>query len=183
MVIGRDTDATWRSLGTLCRERDWSKPRLVHELQNGPPYQTIPPGHTINWRDPNVLSSLDVDASTVTILPVRPANERIDEYGNVIEPRFPITIGVEVMPPTDAPPAPSPPAAAPVKRWRKPPPADKLKPAALAVAKTYHPNNPPNAAAWKEALEAHLGEKVTREVARNALRDWAPTYGVRPDRN
>ena len=41
----------------------------------------------------------------MTILPIRPADERIDQYGNVIEPRFPVTIGVEVRSPTDAPPA------------------------------------------------------------------------------
>ena len=32
----------------------------------------------------------------MTILPIRPADERIDQYGNVIEPRFPVTIGVEL---------------------------------------------------------------------------------------
>src|SRR5262245_15490757 len=56
--------------------------------------------------------------------------------------------------------------AAPVKRWRKPPPTDVLKPAALAAAKApyakesrpYQPDDLPTAAEWKEALEAQLGE-------------------------
>lgn len=66
------------------------------------------------------------------------------------------------------------PPAVPVKRWRKPPPTDVLKAAAIAVAEMYQPDNPPTAVTWKEALEAHLGETVTRKVARRALKDWAP---------
>jgi hypothetical protein len=65
------------------------------------------------------------------------------------------------------------PPTAPVKRWRKPPPTGVLKSAALAVAQGYQPDDPPTAATWKEALEAHLGEQVTHAIARNALRDWA----------
>ena len=101
--------ATWRTLATLCRECDWSKLRLVQELQSGLQYRTIPPGHTIDWSDSSL--QIDLAESTVTILPIRPADERIDQYGNVIEPRFPVTIGVEVRSPSDAPlvPEPSPP--------------------------------------------------------------------------
>ena len=69
----RDKDATWRSLGTLCRGRGWSKRRLLHELQHGLPYRTIeplPPGRTINWHDPEVGRSLDVEASEVTLTEV-----------------------------------------------------------------------------------------------------------------
>jgi hypothetical protein len=78
------------------------------------------------------------------------------------------------------------PAAAPIKRWRKPPPTDVLKPAALAVAKGYQPDDPPTAADWKEALEAQLGEQVTYRVARDAMLDWAPHLqrqrGQKPNR-
>ena len=48
----------------------------------------------IDWSDTSL--QIDLAESAVTILPVRPADERIDQYGNVIEPRFPITIGVSV---------------------------------------------------------------------------------------
>jgi hypothetical protein len=58
VVTGRDTNATWRSLSTLCHERDWSKPRALFELQNGLRYRTVPPGHTIDWHNPNVERSL-----------------------------------------------------------------------------------------------------------------------------
>jgi hypothetical protein len=68
VVTGRDKNATWRSLSTLCRERDWSKPRALYELQNGLRYRTVPPGHVVDWRDPTVERSLDVEASTVTLV-------------------------------------------------------------------------------------------------------------------
>jgi len=35
--------ATWRSVDALCRERDWSKPRLLYELQNGFPNGPLAP--------------------------------------------------------------------------------------------------------------------------------------------
>jgi hypothetical protein len=94
VVTGRDTDATWRSLATFCRERDWSRPRLLQELQNGLPYRTIPPGHVIDWRHYNVERSLDLAASTVMIvLPVLMADGVPD-----LDCR---TIGVEVAPQSD----------------------------------------------------------------------------------
>jgi hypothetical protein len=46
------SEVTWRSLGTLCRERDWSPSRLLYELQHGLRYRTFPPGHTIDWSAP-----------------------------------------------------------------------------------------------------------------------------------
>jgi hypothetical protein len=77
------------------------------------------------------------------------------------------------------------PPVAPIKRWRKPPPTDKLEAAALAVAKTYQPDDPPIQAQWWKALKAHLPE-VTRKAALNALRDWAPHLlrrrGQKPNR-
>ena len=72
------------------------------------------------------------------------------------------------------------PAAAPVKRWRKRLAADDIKGAALAIAKTYHPGDPPTADNWWKALKALLGETVTRKTARNALRDWAPHLQRKP---
>jgi hypothetical protein len=99
VVTGRDNDATWRTLGTLCRERDWSRPRLVHELQNGLPYRTVPPGHTVDWHDPNVLRSLDIEASTVTLM--RGVFVAEAEAGDVFSFDS-LTVGVEVLPPTDA---------------------------------------------------------------------------------
>jgi hypothetical protein len=67
-VTRRDKDVTWRSLGTLCRERDWSKPRAIYELQNGLRFRTIPPGHEpkIDWHDPSVLERLDLAASELS---------------------------------------------------------------------------------------------------------------------
>jgi hypothetical protein len=78
------------------------------------------------------------------------------------------------------------PPAAPVKRWRTPPPIDVLKPAALAVAKACQPADPPTAAEWKSALEAQLGKTVTVRTASKAMLDFAPHLkrqrGQKPNR-
>jgi hypothetical protein len=103
-VIGRDKDATWRSLGTLCREQDWSKQRLLHELRNGLPTRTFPPGHAIDWHDPNVESSLNVEASEVTYVKGVLGGEG---WIGLDTP----TVGIEALPSSDA--VPSPPAEAP----------------------------------------------------------------------
>jgi hypothetical protein len=68
-VTGRDMAATWRSISAFCRERDWSLRRLLHELrQETIRYRTHPPGILIDWWDPNVERSLNLDRSEVTIL-------------------------------------------------------------------------------------------------------------------
>jgi hypothetical protein len=72
------------------------------------------------------------------------------------------------------------PPTASVKRQHKLPSATALQAAALAIAKTYEPGDPPTAPAWKMALEAHLGKSVTREVARQALAQWAPHLQRQP---
>jgi hypothetical protein len=63
-----DMDRSWCSLGTLCGARDWSTPRLLHELESGLGYRTIPAGYTIDWRHPEVRRSLDLEAGTVMIV-------------------------------------------------------------------------------------------------------------------
>jgi hypothetical protein len=97
-MAGRDKGATWRSLGSLCRELDWSRPRLVYELQNGLPFRTVPPGHEhrIDWRDRGLLSRLDLDASEVKIRgPLAPRQSR-----GVV--RYQLrTVGIEVLLPAE----------------------------------------------------------------------------------
>lgn len=66
-MIARDTDATWRTTGSLCCERDWSKRRLLHELENGLPYQTIPPGYTVEWGDDSMWPYFSVERSEISI--------------------------------------------------------------------------------------------------------------------
>jgi hypothetical protein len=109
VMSGRDKSATWRSLGTHCRECDWSRPRAICELQNGLPYRTIPPGHVVDWHDPDVELSLDVEASTVTLMlgTVMAEGETCFVLGFDTP-----TVGIEVLSPTDAE-VPSPPADAP----------------------------------------------------------------------
>jgi hypothetical protein len=58
--------ATWRTLGTLCRELDWSRPRLIDALIHGLRYRTYPRNFAFNWHDPDVRDALDVEASTIS---------------------------------------------------------------------------------------------------------------------
>jgi len=102
----RDKDATWRSLGILCRERGWSKSRALHELQNGLPYQTVPPlpsGRSIDWRNPNVAYGLNVETVDLTLV--------LGAFGGGVLGCDTLTVSIEVLPPaapTDAElPAPS----------------------------------------------------------------------------
>jgi hypothetical protein len=94
VVTGRDKDATWHTFGTLCRERDWSKQRLLYELQNGLPYRTVPPGHTIDWHKSSV--ELDLERSEVAY------TRGVLQFEGVVGLDRP-TVGVEVLSPTDAP--------------------------------------------------------------------------------
>jgi hypothetical protein len=86
-VTRRDKDATWQSLGSL----GWSKPRALFELENGLPYRTFPPGHKINWHDANVRRSLDVQASTVTLIGM--------VGGGGVTGFHYLTVGIEVLSP------------------------------------------------------------------------------------
>jgi hypothetical protein len=102
---GRDKDATWRSLSTHCRVLGWSKPRAIYELQNGLRYRTIPPGHTIDWHDPDVELSLNAETGDLTLT--------LGVFGGPGLVSFnTLTVSIEVLSPTDAK-VPSPPADAP----------------------------------------------------------------------
>jgi hypothetical protein len=80
------TTRSWRTLGRLRRELDWTKPDLEYALQNGLRYRTTPPGVVIDWRAFRVLRTLDVEHSTVRL--------RLgDKWRDV---------GVKVLPPDDA---------------------------------------------------------------------------------
>ena len=97
----------WRSLNAHCRELHWSKPRAIYELQNGLPFRTIPPGHEVDWRDAVVRRSLDLEASTVTL--IRGVQEAAGERCFVLGLDS-VTVGIEVLPPVEVP---SPPADTP----------------------------------------------------------------------
>jgi hypothetical protein len=187
-VTGRNKDATWRSLGTVCRERGWSQRQLISEFRSGGlRVRTIPRGHEreikVSWSAPDdlVVRWLDIQRSEMAVIrPVRRADGKTYfELGPIV--------GLEVSLPAADAEVPSPPGTAPaaapappVERWSKPPPADKVKKAALAVAKTFKADDPPTEAEWWAALDAKLGERVKRKVARGALADWAKHLKRRP---
>jgi hypothetical protein len=106
------TAESWRRTGTLCRERDWSKQRLLHELRNGLRYRTFnPTGRTIDWHSREVERTLDVEASTVTL--VREGRGMsVMRGGRLVLVLDVDCIGIEVLPPDDAE-VPSPSADAP----------------------------------------------------------------------
>jgi hypothetical protein len=99
---GRNMAATWRSLALLCRERGWSKSRAVYELQNGLPYRTFPPGHVIDWHNPNVTHNLNAETGEVMLV------RGVLEVEGALGPHT-LTVSIEVLPPADAE-MPSPPA-------------------------------------------------------------------------
>jgi len=166
-------NATWRTLGALCRELDWSKRRLLHELQHGLSYRTIPAGHMVDWHHPDVVRSLDVEASEVTH-----TRGVLDVEGALGLDRP--TVGVEVLRPTDASAPPTPVKRQrkpvkrqrkPVKRWRKPPPQKDIK-NALGNIREVEPTLSGEKLAT--ALCERLGEGMTRQRARDAIRRYAP---------
>ena len=136
-MAGRDKDATWRTLGTLCRELGWSRPRLFYELQNGLRTRTFPPGHVFNWHDPSLRRVLDVEAST---LPLSYANASgmatVNSSLTMQEP-----IGIEALPPDEA----------------LPPPADASAQWARATTRRLRDENrPPEDAKKKQSELARL---------------------------
>jgi len=174
VVARRDMTATWRTASALCRDRDWSKRRLLHELQHGLPYRTIPPGHTVDWHHPVTAQTFDMEASEVTII------------GALVDGTMAFdttVVGIEVLPPMDASAPPTPVSApptpvkrqrkppAPVKRWRKPPPQKDIKGALVNIRETK-----PTLSGEKleTALCERLGEGMTRQRARDAIKQYAP---------
>ena len=171
----------WRSLATLCHELDWLRLRLIHELQNGlryriVPHEAVPPGYVIDWHSRVSITTLDIEASTVKIDDPRPRQWSPNDSVVFIGPRR-LTVGIEVLPPTDMA---EDPASPPAQRWQKPPPRDVLEAAALAVAEKCNPDDPPTAVDWKVALETQLAMSVTRKCARDAMRRFAPHLKRQP---
>jgi hypothetical protein len=170
----RDKDATWRTLGTLCRELDWSRPRLIQELQNGLRYRTVPPGRVIDWHDFNVLRWLNVEASEVSFYEAR------EQSSIVIGPRR-VTIGIEVLP-ADAE-VPAPPASVPAA---SPAPSKTVSQAALRncilTIKAERPNDPPDEEELWAEVERRLGAAVSRDRIRHARDEVAPEFKLPPGR-
>jgi hypothetical protein len=176
VILRRDKDATWRSLGTLCREQDWSRPRLIYELQNGLPYRSIPPGRAIDWHDPDVVRGLDVEASEATI------THGVLAVGGVLGLDRP-TVGIEVLPPEDAempsPPADEPIAAAASADWAFNTVRD-LRDAGKIPAEAME-----SKAALSRFLAAKSQKAVTAGKLRRALKasyieNWLEPWGIWP---
>jgi hypothetical protein len=185
----RDKDATWRSTSSLCRTLDWSKRRLIYELQNGLPCRTIPPEHTIDWHDPNVVDSLNVETSEVWFYDEKVAKEQSFSSGQfVFFSLGRVTVGIEVLPPTDALPAPAPApllpptvaSASPTSPRRNVSEAE-LRNCILTI-KTERPNDPPDEEELWTEVERRLDATVSRDRIRNARDEVAPEFRLPPGR-
>jgi len=177
-VARRDKDATWRKLGTLCRELDWSRSRLIHELQRGLRYRTFPEDHAINWDDPAVRLALDVEASTLP-----------RGYASVLGLANSWTIqeaiGIEVLPPDAPPHSANAPAASQVPP-RKVSEADVRK-ALLAIVEEHPPGSSPlDEESLCSEVERRVGAQLARDRVLAARNDVAPHFKLpvgRPRKN
>jgi hypothetical protein len=170
----RDKDATWRSAGALCREFDWSKRRLIYELENGLPYRTIPPGWTIDWHDDYVWPYFNVEAGAISIpygmgfaAIVPPPPKTFWDRG--------VTLGIEVLPPTDAEvPAPlaNTPAALPTPRR----PSDAAVEQCFRGIMKERPDDPPDEKDMLAEMKGRLGAPPGRERVRNIWKTIAPQW-------
>jgi hypothetical protein len=164
----RDKDATWRTLPLLCGERGWSKSRAVYELQNGLPYRTFPPGHVIDWNDPNVTHNLNLETGEIML--VRGALQ----VEGALAPDT-LTVSIEVLP-TDTAAV----SSAPTRGWWKSPPAETLKTAMEDIASGYPPGVRPTFDEVHKALKQRLGERMPKRAALAVLKKWAPQLVRQP---
>jgi hypothetical protein len=175
----RDKDATWRSTRTHCRELGWSRARLIHELQNKRvPFRTLPPGHEpeINWSDPAVADSLDVEASQVSIFDEGLAKEQFYRGQNlVIVGNGQIIFDIEGLR-TEAAPERKP------KPKRKPKRKPAKKVSLAAVERCFReiiaerPDDPLNEADLLTEMKKRLGAPPGRPRVRDMWKRIAPQW-------
>lgn len=170
----RDKDATWRSPARLCRQLDWSKPRLIEKLQNGLCYRivdpsgTFPEGHKINWADPLVQRYFDVEAGEVKIHVRR---------GSMVEW---LPVGIEVLPLEVEVPAPSADASVTTPAPRRP--SDAAVEQCFRDIMKKHPNDPPSEnwmlAEMKQRLGASPGRQRVRDLWQRIAPEWKRPVGA-----
>jgi hypothetical protein len=169
--------ATWRSLGTFCREEGWPLRRVTHALDKGElRFRTYPSGGAINWNDPNL--KVDLQTSEVTYVA-----GVLDTPGVVGLEGY--TVGVEVQFPdaeTEVAPAATPsPSAAPL-------PVRNVSEAALrAAVRAVVDNHPSGELPLDEerlwhAVEGQLGTQVARDRVLAARDEVAPQFKRRVGR-
>jgi hypothetical protein len=173
--------ATWRTPGTLCRELDWSKRRLVYELQNGLPCRTIPPGHTIDWKtDCLAHHTLNLETGDVTFQGPPARVENSPNSAVVFFSLGHITVAIEVLAPTNVSPAPAP---------SLPPTSSKqvseaaLRRCLLDIVDKHPPDSLP---LDEETLHAELERRLEAPIARDRVRqardEIAPEFKLPPGR-
>jgi hypothetical protein len=185
----RDKDATWRTLGKLCRELGWSRQRLLYELQNGRVrYRTIPEGYVIDdWLDPYLRPYLNVEASEISIpsgVVVGAINDAVAVITGMPHPPKRksklegMTVGIEVLSPgapADAdvpPPSAEAPAVSPAPRR----PSDAAVEQCFRDIMKERPDDPPDEEWLLAEMKRRLGASPGRQRVRYLWRDIAPQW-------
>jgi hypothetical protein len=175
-------NATWQTLGKLCRALDWSPQRLLYELQNGRVhYRTVPEGYTIDyWLDPYLRRHLSIEASEISIPygtmcgAIVPPPSKTQAYlraGGLI-------LGIEVLAPgapTDAE-MPSPSASAPAASPAPRRPSDAAVEQCFRAIMKERPNDPPSEDDLFAEMKQRLGASPGRDRLRQLRREIAPQW-------
>jgi hypothetical protein len=182
----RNKRATWRSVDTHCRERDWSEPRLLYELQNGWPYQTWPPGQTIDWYHPEVkfdLAASKVTYRSVVTLPPGVIRVRVPNAGVQSDDIIPklCTVGLDLWALPDAPadaeaPLPSVDAPATVPAPLRKPLTNKEVGNCILAIKEERPDDPPDRDELRDEVENRLNWPVGRDRVEKIRKKVAPQW-------
>jgi hypothetical protein len=186
-VVGRDKDATWRSVGTLCRERSWSQQHLIYELEKGLPYRTDPPGWKVKWGS-HLWPYFNVGASKLLVPPgglrgIAPPPST--KHSDLLT--WGVNLRIEVLPPDAEMPAPSEnaPAASPAPA-RKVSEAD-LRNALRAIVEEHPPGSPPlDEESLRKKVEKRLGTELARDRILATRDEVAPHFKLpvgRPRKN
>jgi hypothetical protein len=176
----RDNDATWQRTDTLCRERDWSQQHLLHELANGLPYRTDPPGWTVRWGS-HFWPYLNVKASTLLVPPggmagiePPPSTKHSDLF------TWGALLRIEVWQPDPPAKAEVPSPAANVPAVSPAPPPKKVSKAeverCLRDIMKERPSNPLNEGELFAEVKHRLGASPGRDRLRQLRREIAPQW-------
>jgi hypothetical protein len=183
---------------------------LIHELQNGLSYRTIPPGHVMDWLAPDVAHSIDLEASEVSYydewdvldgyepsdsgeLHEIPGHPRWRHKAREPDSLGKVTVGIEVLPPTNEAPLPSDEVPAPPANAPPATPAHKnvseadLRKTLLQIVEEHPQDRPPldEEKLWT-VVEKRLDAPVSRERVLGTRDQVAPHFKLpvgRPRKN
>jgi hypothetical protein len=200
VATGRDISATWGTLGTLCRERDWSRRALIDKWRNRQvTIRTIPRGceNKIDLHDPSVVDSLDIEASEISYFDEEVAEqERFSSRYVIVASDGKVTVGIEALlspleaeaaADVDETPAPSADASAASPAPPRKVSEAELRQCILSIAEAHPPGTPPlSDKSLHKKAEGRLGVTLARDRVLLARDEVAPHFKLpvgRPRKN